>query len=129
MTAPRLYPDALERQGARRPPPMMVATRSFTATYGGETVRISAGRDRVVPEHELVVRDPHRFKLETAQRQKVPPRRRGEKATPKPKRRSRGKDARDMDAGATLPRIAGALGPFPPLPELGIARLAEDDAE
>jgi hypothetical protein len=39
----------------------MICTETFEARYGGETVRLVAGLDRVHPDHELVRRYPGRF--------------------------------------------------------------------
>lgn len=38
--------------------PMLVATRSFTADYAGDRVRITAGQSRVSKDHELARRSP-----------------------------------------------------------------------
>lgn len=43
---------------------MMVALRSFTTTYEGQSVRINAGRDRARASHPIVVGNPDAFKVD-----------------------------------------------------------------
>jgi hypothetical protein len=96
------------RQGASgAPAPMMVATKSFNAELDGERVTITAGRDRVAPGHELVVRFPHHFKLETTQRHQPHQRRPGQGVVPQRKPR-RSTSALVVDSREPTWRLAPA---------------------
>lgn len=79
---------------------MLVALRTFTAEYDGDTVTITAGRDRVDPSHPLVARYPDAFKAEHGARR----RRHAGAATPAPAPRRR-------DHEEVLPRPSWALDP------------------
>jgi hypothetical protein len=92
---------------------MMIATQSFNATYDGETVSITAGRDRVQSGHELVARYPHQFKLvEMPQRQQPHQRRPGQSVVPQRKPR-RSTSALVVDTREPTWRLAPASTPTP----------------